>query len=283
MQFGLGQMIHNLSGDAFTDKPFFDRDFIERNRIKSLAGNYSRKKDGDIVRASNDFFKYEFDSIGNLISTFQVRSELGKKDTALNFYYYNKNGSLSIHRKTENGGLTANHYSYDSLNRIISIEQTRDIINSKGEVLHTISINKETMKYFQSENGFKKVTYNNYGLPYMDEYEKWDSVGYKLEEIQVMRMSSTQYTKKFFYNDKGFLASWSTTVNESNNPLEECQFKYDNFGNLIERKNYKDGFFLGELQIIYDNKTQLLGSTIEKMSGSNLMLILRFQVVEFFN
>jgi hypothetical protein len=54
-------MINNLSGDAFTDKPFFDRDFIKRNRIKSLEGQYSRKKDGDVVRPSSDFFKFTFE------------------------------------------------------------------------------------------------------------------------------------------------------------------------------------------------------------------------------
>ena len=90
-------MIHNLSGDAFTDKPFFDRDFIKRNNIKSLEGQYSRKKDGDIVRTSNDLFKYSFDTTGNLISTFQVRSDLGKKDTSVNFYVYNEKNLLEYH------------------------------------------------------------------------------------------------------------------------------------------------------------------------------------------
>ena len=275
-------MIHNLSGDAFTDKPFFDRDFIKRNNIKSLEGQYSRKKDGDIVRTSNDLFKYSFDTTGNLISTFQVRSDLGKKDTSVNFYVYNEKNLLIIHRKTESGGLTAYRYQYDSLNRIISIEQKRDIVDVNGQVLSSISINKETMKYFIIDAGFKKVTYNNYGLPYMDEYESWNADGYKLEEIQKLRMGATEYKKKFFYNERGLLYSWAIYYNDSEKPVQEAQFKYDNFGNVIERKNYSDTFFMGELQIVYDNKTQLLGSTIEKLAGSNLLLILRFKDIKFY-
>ena len=275
-------MIHNLSGDAFTDKPFFDRDFIKRNNIKSLEGQYSRKKDGDIVRTSNDLFKYSFDTTGNLISTFQVRSDLGKKDTSVNFYVYNEKNLVIIHRKTESGGLTAYCYQYDSLNRIISIEQKRDIVDANGQVLSSISINKETMKYFKIDAGFKKVTYNNYGLPYMDEYESWNADGYKLEEIQKLRMGATEYKKKFFYNERGLLSSWAIYYNDSEKPVQEAQFKYDNFGNVIERKNYSDTFFMGELQIVYDNKTQLLGSTIEKLAGSNLLLILRFKDIKFY-
>ncbi len=281
-QFAFGQMINNLSGDAFTDKPFFDLDFIKRNRIKSLEGNYSKKKDGDVVRSTNDFFKYTFDTIGNLISTIQVKSDLGKKDTTLNQYIYNENNLLIIHRKTENGGITAYHYQYDSLNRIISIEQKRDVLDLKGELTSSISINKETMKYFKIDNGFKKVTYNNYGLPYMDEFETWNADGYKLEEIQKLRMGSTEYKKKFFYNEKGLLSSWGKYYNNSEKPVQEAQFKYDSFGNIIERMNYSDGNFIGELQIIYDTKTQLLGSTVEKQAGGNLLIILRFKDIQFF-
>lgn len=282
LKSSFGQMINNLSGDAFTDKPFFDRDFIKRNHIKSLEGQYSRKKDGDVVRPSTDLFKYTFDTTGNLISTFQVRSDLGKKDTSVNYYAYDDKNLLITHRKTESGGLTAYIYQYDSLNRVVSIEQKRDIVDENGHLLSSISINKETMKYFKMESGFKKVTYNNYGLPYMDEYETWDADGYKLEEIQKLRMGSAEYKKKFFYNERGLLSSWTIQYNDSEKPVKEAQFKYDSFGNVIERKIFGSSVFTGELQIVYDNKTQLLGSTIERLAGSNLLVILRFQNIQYF-
>lgn len=276
-------MINNLSGEAFTDIPFFDSEFIKRNRIKSLEGTYSRKKDGDIVRPSNDFFKYTFDSSGKLVKSIQVKSDFGKKDTLLNFYEYNEYDLLSIHRKTETGGLTAYLYEYDSLKRIISIQQNRDIVSPEGQVLNSISINKETIRYFKLDSGFRKVTYNSYNLPYLDEYESWDTDGYKIEEVQKYRMGYSEYKKRFFYNEKGLLASWAIFYNDSEKPIKEVTFKYDHFGNVIEKKNFSDSVFTGELQIIYDNKTQLLGSTIEKIAGSNLLLILRFKDIQFYN
>ncbi len=276
-------MINNLEGNAFSDQPFFDRDFIKTNNIKSLEGLYSKKKDGDIVRSTNDFFKYEFDSLGNLSQTIQVRSNAGKKDTSFNYYIYNDNNQLITHKKTESGGLTALHYIFDSLSRITGIEQSRELLDLKGNVLQSISINKESIRYFKTDKGIKKVTYNNYGLPYMDEFTVWNEDGYKLEAIQKLRMASAEYKKKFIYNEKGLLAAIQTFYNYSENPVQEITFKYDHFGNIIEKKHFKEGIFIGELQIIYDNKTQLLGSTIEKMEGSNMMYILRFNTIKFYN
>lgn len=60
-------MIYNLEGNAFTDLPYFDVNFIRINKIKSVSGNYSIKKDGDMIRNTKDIFEYKFDSLGYLI------------------------------------------------------------------------------------------------------------------------------------------------------------------------------------------------------------------------
>lgn len=275
-------MINNLDGNAFTELPFFDNEFIKTNKIKSFEGQYSKKKDGDIVRSTSDFYKYEFDSLGNLVKTIHVKTDAGKKDTSYNFYIYNDRNLIITHKKSEGGGITSTYYQYDSINRIIGYNQSREILDTKGDVLQSISINKESIKYFPFDKGPRKVTYNNYGLPYMDEYTIWNEDGYKLEEIQKLRMASAEYKKKFFYNEKGLLASIRVHYNDSEKPVEETTFNYDHFGNLIEKKQFKEGIFIGELQIIYDNKTQLLGSTIERIEGTNMMSILRFNDIKFF-
>lgn len=277
-----GQMINNLEGTAFTSQPFFDREFIKANKIKSIEGQYSKKRDGEVVKPTNDLFRYEFDSLGNLSRSIQIKTENGKKDTLFNFYIYNKEQVLITHKKSEIGGLTSVNYKFDSLMRICSIQQNRDIIDLKGNVLQSFLINKESIKYFKTDNGFKKVTYNNYGLPYMDEYTTWNKDGYKIEETQKLRMGSSEYKKKYFYNEKGLLAAIQTFYNNSENPVEEFTFKYDSFGNIIEKKHFKEGIFSDELQVIYDNKTQLIGSTIERIEGSHTLLILRFTSFKYY-
>jgi len=281
--FSNAQMIYNLEGNAFTDLPYFDTNFIRVNKIKSISGNYSRKKDGDMIRNTNDIFEYKFDSLGYLISTFETKSvENSKTDTLLNYYEYTIAGKISLHRKSEYGGISSFHYKYDSLNRLIHVENRRDVLDKEGKVVNTIVINQELMKYFPIEGGWKKVIYNNYNLPYLEEIEKRNTDGYLIETTQRMRMASSEYSKKYAYNEKGLLARVSMFHSELVAPYEEWIFKYDTFGNVIEKHIYKNEKFTKDLQIIYDTKTQLLGSTIQKETSSNYMMILRFQNYKFY-
>ena len=276
------QMIYNLEGNAFTDLPYFDVSFIRVNKIKSVSGNYSRKKDGDMIRNTNDIFEYKFDSLGYLISTFETKTVDSKTDTLMNFYEYTSLGKISLHRKSEYGGISSFHYKYDSLNRLIAVENRRDVLDKEGKLLNSIVLNHESMKYFPIENGWKKVIYNNYNLPYLEETEKRNTDGYLIETTQRMRMASSEYKKVYAYSEKGLLSRVSLYHSELVAPYEEWLFKYDSFGNVIEKHTYKNEKFTNDLQIIYDTKTQLLGSTIQKEANSNFMWILRFQRYTFY-
>ena len=275
-------MIYNLEGNAFTDLPYFDVNFIRVNKIKSVSGNYSIKKDGDMIRNTKDIFEYKFDSLGYLISTFETKTVDTKTDTLMNFYEYTSAGKISMHRKSEYGGISSFHYTYDSLNRLVYVENRRDVLGDSGKVRQSFLINNESMRYFPIENGWKKVIYNNYNLPYLEETEKHNSDGYLIETTQRMRMASSEYKKVYTYNEKGLLSRISMYHSELAAPYEEWVFKYDSFGNVIEKHTYKNEKFTNDLQIIYDTKTQLLGSTIQKEANSNFMLILRFQGYKFY-
>ena len=275
-------MINNLEGKAFTDAPYFNVDFIKANKIKSITGHYSRKKDGDMIRETNDFYQYTFDTLGQLISTLGTKSENNRIDTTFNYYEYTPAGKLKMHRKTEAGGVTSFHYEYDSLNRLIYLEHRRDILDSLGRITQSILVNHESMKYVSYDGGFRKITYNSYNLPYLEETETKDKDGYVLEQTQRMRMASSEYKKKYFYNEKGLLARISMHYNATEIPYEEWLFKYDAYGNVMEKHLFKNEKFIRDLQIIYDTKTQLLGSTIQREENANYMMILRFQNYEYY-
>lgn len=275
-------MINNLEGKAFTDAPYFDVNFIKANKIKSITGHYSRKKDGDIIRVTDDFYQYKFDTLGQLVSTLGTKSENNRIDTTFNYYEYTPFGKLKMHRKTEAGGVTAFHYQYDSLNRLIYLEHRRDILDSLGTIIQSILVNHESMKYVSYEGGFRKITYNSYNLPYLEETETKDKDGYVMEQTQRMRMASSEYKKKYFYNEKGLLARISMHYNTTEIPYEEWLFRYDEYGNVIEKHLFKNEKFIRDLQIIYDTKTQLLGSTIQREENANYMMILRLQEYEYY-
>jgi hypothetical protein len=275
-------MINNISGNAFTDAPYFDQKIILANKIKSIEGTFSLKKDGDIIRATNDVFNYKFDSLGRLESILQTKTDALKKDTTVQFYFYDSLNRLVMQRKTEFGGVSAYYFERDSLGRIVKITQKRDVLDKFGKLQQSFFMNQEFKSYQQSSYGSKTVVSNNYNLPYKEEWEIRNADGYLLESIENFKMIELLKSKKYFYNEKGLLSRIAIYENNTPNPIEENIFKYDALGNLIEKHTKRNGIFIKDLQIIYDNKTQLLGSFIQREVASNLMYIVRFKDYKFY-
>lgn len=275
-------MINNITGNAFTDVPYFDQKIIYANRIKSIEGTFSRKKDGDIIRATNDVFNYKFDSLGRLESILETKTDALKKDTTVQFYFYDSLNRLVMQRKTEFGGVSAYYFDFDSIGRVVKITQKRDVLDKFGNLKQSFLMNQEYKSYEESSLGSKTIVSNNYNLPYKEEWEIRNADGYLLESIENFIMIELLKSKKYFYNEKGLLSSIAIYENNAPNPIEENIFKYDALGNLIEKHTKRNGIFIKDLQIIYDNKTQLLGSFIQREVASNFMYIVRFKDYKFY-
>ena len=278
------QILDNKRGLAFTDEPFFNVGFIKQNKVKSLKGEYTFKKVGDIMRKTEFKSNYQFDSLGQIISTFETRDENGIKDTINNIYEYSSKNQLAVHRKKDSGGYSSIHYERDSLGRIISEETHRDIINKKGELERTIVLNKEFIKYdFSSKTQQKKTIYNSYELPYMDEISHFNADGYLTERVENLKMTSGKIKYIYEYNEKGLVSAIRSAANINGIFNEEWLFKYDNYGNLIEKHVYKKGVFTTDIQIIYNIETKLLSSVLTREVQTNFIMILRFLDYEFWD
>lgn len=277
-----GQVLDNRNGEAFTDKPFFNQDFIRDNKVKKLNGTFTYKKMGQVLRPTEFKYVYEFNKNGQLISTYETRTDDGTVDTTWNKYEYDDESRLKIHRKTDLEGFATIQYTYDSLDRVIQEDFIRDI-DSNGVIVRSLSFNKESFKYAAYDKQLKRTRFNNYGLPYLDEFFNTNELGYLVERIERIKMTSTVYTYHYKYNEKGKLSAILKSNNRDEGYLEETKFKYDELGNLIEKHNYKKGIFTTDIQIIYNSKTKLLSSVITRQVSTNFMMILRFQDYEFFN
>jgi hypothetical protein len=89
-------------------------------------------------------------------------------------------------------------------------------------------------------------------------------------------MSSSEYTTKYTYNENGLLTSKARYNEKDILADEEWEYRYDPLGNVIEIHYFRFGQLQKDLQIVYDTKTQLLGSTIERDVNTNALLLLRF-------
>jgi len=276
------QVLDNRNGDAFTDKPFFNEDFIHQNKVKSLKGSFTYKKQGDILRPTEFKYVYEFDQAGHLVSTFETRTDDGSTDTTWNKYEYDANDNLIAHRKTDLDGFLSIRYAHDSLGRIVSEEFVRDV-DSAGSIVRSLTFNKERLTYADYERQMKRTRFNNYDLPYLDEYFNYNDLGYLVERIERITMTSMVYTFHYEYNREGKLAAIRKSTNRKEGYLEEFLFKYDELGNLIEKHIYRNGEFITDIQIIYNSKSKLLSSVLTRQVSTNFILILRFLDYEFFD
>jgi len=278
----VAQVLDNRNGEAFTDKPFFNEDFIKENKLKSLKGSFVYKKKGELMQTTKFKYVYQFDRQGHLTSTFETRTDDGTKDTTWNIYLYNDENELMIHRKTDQEGYNSVHYVYDDKGRVVQENYTREI-DSNYQIVRSLSFNKESIKYQDFDLQTKSTRYNNYNLPYLEEFINYNEDGYLVERVEKIKMTSTIYTYSYEYNEQGKLAALRKSSNRQEGFLEELLFRYDEMGNLIEKHIYKNGEFVTDIQIIYNSKSLLLATVITRQVSTGFMMILRFKDYEFYD
>lgn len=281
---GTAQVLDNRNGSAFTDKPFFNEDFIRQNKLKQLSGYYVLKKKGEVMKKTKYKYVYDFDQYGHLVSTYETMPMDGTKDTIWTLYDYDENNHLALMRKTDKEGYAAVYYTYDSIGRVITEEYKREIgVEGSDLISRSLSFNKERFEYFTFDKQLKRSRFNNYDLPYLDEFFNYNDLGYLVERVERVKMTSDIYTYSYEYNEKGLLSAIRKGSNKKDIYLEELTFKYDDLGNLIEKHIYKHGVFTTDIQIIYNSKSKLISSIITKQVSTGYLMILRFDGVEFYN
>jgi hypothetical protein len=274
-------MLDNRQGAAFTDKPFFSQQFIKANKIKALNGQFTYKKSGDVMRSTNFKYVYQFDSLGRLVTTFETRKDDGSKDTTWNKYGYSQDNLLVEHKKGDGKGFTSTEYEYDEKNRIISESFVREYIDSFGVNQRTI-LNSESMKYEDFEQQTKKTIYNSYGLPYLQEFFYYNELGYLIERVQRIMMTSSTTTYKYDYSNKGLIASIKVFEVDTTSPVEETKFVYDDNGGLLDKHYYRNGVYLTEVEMLYNDKSKLLTYVLTRDVSTNFIMILGFKDYKFY-
>ncbi len=281
--FSQSQILDNEKGQAFTDKPFFNSSFIKKNKIKHLTGVYMYKKYKEGIQETKYKYVYSFDTEGRLTSSYETCPDDGSKDTVWNFYTYDAFSNLIVHRRSMDDGFNSDYYTYDSLQRLIKKEVRREVCDSSGNVLSSIIFYKETYRYFDNKNQLKRVSYNDYHLPFMEEIFYYDENGYLLKKERRIKMTSDVFYTTFDYNEKGLLSAIRKKKRGEDKFKEEWTFKYDELNNLLEKKIYRDGIFTTDIQIVYNSKTKLMSSVITRQVSTGFFMIIRFKNYQFYD
>lgn len=274
------QILDNSKGLAFTDYPFFNKDFIKASNIAEIRGSYTFKKQGDVMRRSDYVYVFTFDTLGRLSRHYETAKGDIVSDTIVRYYTYDGAGNLRMKRINEKRGFMSTYYTYDDAHRVVKEEIWRDIDTMHGllapDVERSILWNSETMKYETYDRQEKKRVYNSYGNQYVEVTSYFDSLGYLSAVNELYTITRDQYTAHYTYANKGWISSIRSIHNNETVSVSEVQFEYDQYGNLTARKEFRNGVFTTEYQIIYSGDTGMLSSILIREVSTNFISIIRF-------
>ena len=276
------QFILNQDGEAFSTVPFFNAELIAAQHIKTIDGFYTYKKGNEAFKPSPDTYRYRFNAVGQLIASMEVLNKGTAKDSIFHHYAYHPDGQLSMHRFSAYGGALSEHYTYDSLERLVSVVLYRDIYDHKKDTLvSSVKMRAETLHYHKDQAA-DYTRFNNYQRPYLEVGNNFDAQHFLSSKTAYYRISQTSETTQYTYNQIGLLATKATFMDSTKVAKEEWRYRYDQWGNLIEMHKYENGTFMHDYQIVYDYKTGFLGSIIKKDLKSDQMSILRFTAYTYY-
>ena len=275
------QMLDNREGKAFSDKPFFNTEFVRINKIQTLNGRFTYKKPGEVLRATEYTYVYKFDSIGRLTQSYETRRDDGTQDTTWNKYIYDQRNQLIEHLKGDPNGLNVITYTYDEEGRVIKEMYAREYRDSGNTAQRTV-FNIETMRYETFGKQVKKTVFNSYELPYLQEFCSYNEMGYLIEKREQYLITNTSKTHHYEYNEKGLLSAIRSYKDNEEKPYEEFMFTYDEHGNIEEKQHHRNGVYITETEILYNENSGMMTYVITRDVATNFIMILGFKNPEFF-
>ena len=280
MTQAVGQIIDNREGNAFQDEMFFSQEFLWQNKISSITGVSSIKRVGRAIESKPDIVVYKFNETGQLLKIDAVRSVLSIVDSTSIQFDRNELGVVERRNELGRNGFSSTQFVYDSKGRIIRTDNSvsENTSNEKLKLVPglTVTLNSENFNYSEpSTHLLRKVSYNNYGLPYSTELIYRDSAGYLLKIEQELSMSGKSFTTYYNYNEKGWVDEISTIDASTGEKSKRENFNYDKVGNLTKISYYNKEKLVREIEIIY-GATSLIEATLDQDMSTKDILITKF-------
>ena len=266
------QLFDNSQGIAYGDFPNFNREFIRLNAIKSIKGNYTYKRQGEVMKATTYSYVYAFDTLGRLTSTVETRQDDGTKDSVWTWYYYDEHHNLMELKKGNYASSSFTRYTYDEVGRKSSITKGQYFI--EGGKIQQVVFGTETLAYEGTKHQSLIRYFNSYNLPYKEETTTYDRSGYLIQKEQRYLMTSETLSERFTYDGKGLVAERTVIESGKETPVERVEFTYDGNNQLTEQRIHRNGIYTTEIEFLYNEKSQLLTYILTRDVATNYMIIL---------
>lgn len=277
------QIIDNSHCQAFTDEPFFNREFISANNIKSIHGMVSTKAVLDKIRDRGFEHYYEFDTTGKQTMQYSTFMRYGNtKDTTVINYYYDEGGRMETTRRNDVHGFYSYNYEYDTLGRLTAQSYCRDQNigpnKSRFELGEQYVIVSEKYGYEQvDESHIKRSYYNNNGLVYQTEVSHFDEHGYLTEVVTRLVIGKKGSQITYEYDEKGRVSRMCNYANLDVENEITTEYTYDEVGNLLMMDIYRNGVHITNKELLYDEATMLFDAMIIHDIETDYITIIKYE------
>lgn len=277
------QVFVNRCEEIFGDRPMFVQNYIRQYGVKTISGIVSTKAQLDEIRQTTDIHFYKFNRAGEL--TLEYKTQFG--DTLITIYVYDERSNVIIKRKADQYGFHSYHYRYDNLNRLISYEYRNEKNSGQDEFTHVPDENKlvtsERFEYIALENkNYKKIYYNNIGVAYKEEFYYFNEKGWLTKQESALKNGAGRSSVIYNYDEAGQLITKETAVSMMGNFTTKNAFDYDENGNTLAQRFYRDDTYMMEYQYLYLPENGLLSAIISREHANNFMTIISFKAYTFF-
>lgn len=275
------QMIDNSKSNAFTDEPFFNADFIQRNKIKSITGKVSKKREMQPIVDQGIEYYFEFDEKGNTTMILSTYNSFNHKDSIIVTFEYDEKNRIITKRRNDSYGFYSYNYKYDSLDRIVEETYCRDENcgpdRYRFKLGQQFSISTEKYSYIERSKKESIREYKNYaGNVYQEKIFMKNELGFLTEEITRITLNGRETKIVYDYDEKGRMSK-KTDISEFMGKTELTNaFQYDDFGNLTEEQIYRNEKLTTMRSMIYDKVSGLLTAMVAKDMSSEVITIVKY-------
>lgn len=282
-----GQVVNVYQSRHFEQQCLFNATFLKNNNIRRITGKISVKKDMQPITSKGLIEQYSFNQQGLItehLSTMKLRG--GRIDTTQNAFSYD-NGNQLVQKTTHYvKAYDAVRFQYDAAGKI----KEEIVVRGANESEYKFGLNKGTETVVKSErfewkqindSTEMKVFYNAADKAYKELVVVYNRIGQLKSENTTFYLTKKRNVITYKYSDIGQLVKVIDYSNISGQQTVSYTFDYDEYGNLIAGKVFKNGKLTTSNEYLYDPKTLFLSAQLSKNESSRSIKIIQYEYERF--